>query len=163
MARPLAYHCKELKLWSLQAASTVFNFCKAFAGSGDIGDEVSHPCYPKLCGGGGQHITLSDWVQRSTAEFPVKTGLIKLVHNIFSFIFYFNNELKKSKCRESPQKGVTPPQGGNSGHLEYRFKKSYRFFCCPDSVVLIIENVIKIQNLHYIQLLKWNFLVLCLF
>jgi hypothetical protein len=30
----------------------------------------------------------------------VKTGLIKLVHNIFSFIFCFNHELLKSKCRE---------------------------------------------------------------
>jgi hypothetical protein len=36
-------------------------FCKAFAGSGEIGDEVSHPCYPKLCGG-GQRITFSGWV-----------------------------------------------------------------------------------------------------
>ncbi len=76
-----------------------FYFCKAFAGSGKIGDEVSHPCYTKLCEG-GQRIAFTGWVYRSTAEFPVKTGLIKLVHNIFSFIFCFNNELLKSKCRE---------------------------------------------------------------
>ena len=54
---------------------------------------------PELCGG-GLHMTGSGRVYRSTAEFPVKTGFIKLVHNIFSFIFCFNNELLKSKCRE---------------------------------------------------------------
>jgi hypothetical protein len=54
---------------------------------------------PELCGG-GQRITFSGWIFRSPAEFPVKTGLIKLVYNIFSFIFCFNNELLKSKCRE---------------------------------------------------------------
>jgi hypothetical protein len=76
-----------------------YYFCKAFAGSGEIGDEVSHPCYPKLCGG-GQRITFFGSVYRSAAEFPVKTGLIKLSHNTFSFIFYFDNELLKSKSRE---------------------------------------------------------------
>jgi hypothetical protein len=91
----------RIKLWSPQAASTVFfYFCKAFAGSGEIGDEVSHPCYPKLCGRGGQRITFFGSVYRSAAEFPVKTGLMKLSHNLFSFIFYFDNELLKSKCRE---------------------------------------------------------------
>jgi hypothetical protein len=37
---------------------------------------------------------------QSTAEFPVKTGLIQLTHNTFSFILYFDNELLKSKGRE---------------------------------------------------------------
>ena len=53
----------------------------------------------ELCGG-GQRITFSGWVYRSPAEFPVKTGLIKLVNNIISFIFCFNNKLLKSKGRE---------------------------------------------------------------
>ncbi len=73
-----------------------YYFCKAFA----VGVEVSHPCYPKLCGGGGQHMTGSSRVYRSTAEFPVKTSLIKLVHDTYSFIFYFIKKLQKSKCRE---------------------------------------------------------------
>ncbi len=52
------------------------------------------------CVGGGQRITFFGSVYRSAAEFPVKTGLMKLSHNTFSLIFYFDNELLKSKCRE---------------------------------------------------------------
>ncbi len=45
-------------------------------------------------------MTGSGRAYRSTAEFPVKTGFIKLTHNTFSFILYFDNELLKSKGRE---------------------------------------------------------------
>jgi hypothetical protein len=45
-------------------------------------------------------MTGSGGAYQSTAEFPVKTGLMQLAHNIFSFILYFDNELLKSKCRE---------------------------------------------------------------
>jgi hypothetical protein len=49
---------------------------------------------PELCGGGTAHDFF--WLGLP-AEFAVKTGLIKLVHNIFSYIFCFDNKLLKSK------------------------------------------------------------------
>jgi hypothetical protein len=54
---------------------------------------------PELCQG-GQRITFSGWVYRSTAEFPVKTGLIKLALHTSSFISSLDNELQKLKWRE---------------------------------------------------------------
>ncbi len=77
-----------------------FYFCKAFAGSGEIGNEVSHPHYTWSREGGGQRITLFGSVYRSTADFPMKTYLIKLALHTCSFIFYFYNELQKLNCHE---------------------------------------------------------------
>jgi hypothetical protein len=54
---------------------------------------------PELCGG-GQRMTFSGWVYWSTAEFPVKTGLIKIALHTCSFISSLGNKLQKLKCRE---------------------------------------------------------------
>jgi hypothetical protein len=54
---------------------------------------------PELCWG-GQRMTFSGWVYRSTAEFLVKTGLIKLALHTCSFISSLDNKLQKLKWRE---------------------------------------------------------------
>ncbi len=77
-----------------------FYFCKALPALVRSATKSCTLVIPELCGGGGQHMSGSGQVYRSTAEFPVKTGLIKLAHNTFSFIFYFDNKVLKSKCRE---------------------------------------------------------------
>jgi hypothetical protein len=45
-------------------------------------------------------MTFSSWVYRSTAEFPVKTGSIKLALHTCSFISSLDNELQKLKWGE---------------------------------------------------------------
>jgi hypothetical protein len=79
----------------------LFYFCKAFTSFGDISDKVSHSLHTWAeVGGGRHHMTGSGPVYRSTEEFPVKTGLLKLAHHTCSFIFYLDNKLQKSNCRE---------------------------------------------------------------
>jgi hypothetical protein len=45
-------------------------------------------------------MTFSSWVYRSTAEFPVKTGLIKLALHTCSFISSLDDKLQKLKWHE---------------------------------------------------------------
>jgi hypothetical protein len=51
-------------------------------------------------GGGGQRMIGSGPAYQSTAEFPVKTGFLKLAPHTCSFIFYLDNELQKLNCCE---------------------------------------------------------------
>jgi hypothetical protein len=47
-----------------------FNFCKAFAGSGEIGNEVSHPFYTSAVWGGPMY----DWLRSILPEHSGISG-----------------------------------------------------------------------------------------